>query len=349
MSSSRPGPDAVVRRARGAILAAFAALAACTYSPPPAFPRPPLSLPAAIADRYALPGRPELVQLMETKPGGLVAGELVCGDETIRFHLQRTASAGRPLVLLVPILAGGREIMFALARRLVDRGFHAAWCERVDSAMSPPQRGPELEQLFRRTILHQRALLAWLRASPELAPSSTFALGISMGGIVSAVLAALEPELDGTAVCLAGADLPAIVLDSAEARVERWREWRFEADGLGSASLLQELRRHLLTDPAHLAAFVPVDRVLVVGTSLDTVVRPGHQQLLWEALGRPRRLTLPLGHYTAALAFDPIVTAITDFFDERHDAMGPLGQPVPALAARPPSARAEAGIAPGGR
>ena len=49
----------------------------------------------------------------------------------------------------------------------------------------------------------------------------------------------------------------------------------------------------------------------------DDVVRPRYQQLLWEALGRPARMTVPLGHYTSALALGPILNAVSDFFVDR--------------------------------
>jgi hypothetical protein len=74
----------------------------------------------------------------------------------------------------------------------------------------------------------------------------------------------------------------------------------------------------------------------MVGTTLDTVVRPQHQQLLWEALGRPRRLNLPLGHYTAALALDPVITSVAEFFGERRAVTHLAG--APARSARPAGA-----------
>lgn len=290
---------------------------ACSYIPPPAFPRPARPLPAEIAARFALPEQPVLRHQTATDEHGTSQGELLCGDELIRFHLHRTDQTERPLVLLVPILAGGRDLMKILARQLVGQGYHAAWCERVAPALKPPQRGPELEQLFRRTVLHQRALLAWLKEQDDPNPTLTFALGVSMGGMVATVLAAVEPTLTGTALCMAGGDVPAIVIDSHETRIVRWRNWRQQEDGLSGAPLKQELQRHLLSDPGRIAPYIDTERVFVVATSFDDVVAPQYQKVLWEALGRPARLTVPLGHYTAALALDGIMKAIADFFDDR--------------------------------
>ena len=289
----------------------------CSYTPQPTFPRPSRTLPSNIAARFALPEQPSLRYQTPTDSRGTSRGELLCGREIIRFHLHRADLPERPLVLLVPILAGGSDLMRALARQLVDLGYHAAWCQRVAPALRPPQRGRDLERLFRRTVVHQRALLAWLAEQTDPRPASTFALGVSMGGMVATVLAAVEPTLSGTALCLAGGDLPSIVLDSAEPRIERWRDWRQVADGLSRSPLRQELARHLQSDPARLAPYVDTERVIFVSAMFDDVVRPRYQQLLWEALGRPARMTVPLGHYTSALALGPILNAVSDFFVDR--------------------------------
>jgi pimeloyl-ACP methyl ester carboxylesterase len=311
-------------RRRSAAVAAAAAgvwLAACSYVPPPSFPRPALPAPPAVSARYALPEPPRLLHLDQRSADGVVDGELACGTETIRFHLHRTPDPDRPMVLLVPILAGGDDLMRGIARRIVAAGFQAAWCDRVAAALCPPQRGADLEQLFQRTVLHQRALLAWVRHGAIPAPPATFALGVSMGGMIAAALAAVEPDLDGVAICLAGADLPGIVLDSDESRVVHWRQWRMTTDGIGTATLRQELQQTLLSDPARLAPFATTERILLVHATLDEVVRTPHQDLLWEALGRPRRILIPLGHYTSALAIDSIIASVTAFFRERRPAV----------------------------
>jgi hypothetical protein len=66
-----------------------------------------------------------------------------------------------------------------------------------------------------------------------------------------------------------------------------------------------------------LAPYVATERVLLVAATFDDVVRPRYQDLLWEALGRPGRMSVPLGHYSAALALDAVLDAIVAFFAEQ--------------------------------
>lgn len=292
-------------------------LAGCTFVDAPTYPRPPLPMPAWARATFDLPGPVELIRL-EPMPGthGL-SGDLSCGPETVHFQLHRAARQDAPLVLLVPILAGGQELLRTMAARFVTRGYHVVFCDRAGPALKPPQRGPDLERLLVRSVIHQRAMLEWLANCREVSPKATFACGISMGGIVTTLLTAVEPGLAGSAMCLAGADLASIMVDSNEPRILKWREWRRDVDGLAGTPLFQELRASLHSDPLRYAPYVATDRVFLVATSFDDVVRPAHQDLLWEALGRPERLSIPLGHYTAALALDPLVSSMADFFDGR--------------------------------
>ena len=287
---------------------------ACGYVATPSQPRPPLPLAANAPVEARVPDA--TLTASERLSDGSRRGVLAAGDESVRFRLWRDEEAApRPLVLLVPTLAGGEDLLDPVARRMRGHGFDVATCARVESALRPPQRGPDVEELFRRTVLHQRILLRWLRSDPGAAPSSTFVLGMSMGGMVAAVLAAQEPDVAATAICLSGANLAGLVLCSSEARVRRWVDWRRDEDGIGDGDLEWELRQYLHHEPLAFAAAVPAGEGLFVGAALDTVVPPRHQDLLWEALGRPARLTVALGHYTAAIAIDPILAAAAAHFD----------------------------------
>ncbi|MCK5944036.1 MAG: hypothetical protein KAI24_18770, partial [Planctomycetes bacterium] len=166
-------------------------------------------------------------------------------------------------------------------------------------------------------VLHQRVLLAWLRGGDD-PPPHVHVLGLSMGGIVSTVLAAHEPSLDGIAICLAGADLASMVLVTSERRAQRWLEWRQRTDGVGADGLHWELQQFLVHDPSRVAAEVPTEKVLFVSAAFDTVVPRPNQSLLWEGLGRPARLDVPFGHYSAAIAVDEVIAAAAAHFRARE-------------------------------
>jgi pimeloyl-ACP methyl ester carboxylesterase len=301
-----------------ATLALAALLPACASQPAPQHPRPALLLPQAMAAPYELPGPVALDQFSPGEGGRMrtFRGTLAAAAERAEFEL--VLPAGRaPFVLLLPILAGGDSLMRGLAEGLCERGFAVGWNHRVASALRPPQRGDDLERLFRRTVIQNRMLLAWARTTDLVRGDEASLFGVSMGGMVGALILAVEPDLRAGALCLAGADLPDLVVHSGEGRVRNWLAWREAEDQASTWAVSEELRGALTSDPARFAAFVPTDKVLLVHARLDDVVPVHYQDLLWEALGRPSRMLVPTGHYTAALAIGPILDAAAAFFTGR--------------------------------
>ncbi|MEM7200085.1 MAG: hypothetical protein AAF628_07455 [Planctomycetota bacterium] len=300
-----------------------ALLSACTHLPPPAHPRPALPLPTDIARRYAVAGpvhEEALVPIGGEDGTRFFRGTVTAGVERADFFLLLPDGDPRPFVMCLPILAGGEELMWIVGQGLADRGYAVAWTKRVASGLRAGQGATDLEEIFRRTVVHNRMVLAWARTQPEIDGGRTGCLGLSMGGMIGAALIAVEPTLRGGALCLAGGDLADLLIVSTEDRALKWRKWRHRHDGLGGAALRDELARELQSDPARLGAYVPTRKVLLVGGAFDDVVPRRHQDLLWEGLGRPERRLFPLGHYSAALAIGPIFGAVDRFLRRRFAA-----------------------------
>ena len=321
----------MVRRGGNAILAAGLLLTGCAHFQPATHPRPALPLPDHIAARYALDGEvfeESLVEVGNEPAYRVFRGRVRAGEEIADFHaLIPHGKGAKPFVLCLPILAGGEALMWMVGGNLVERGYAVAWTKRVASALKPGQRGPELEELFRGTVRHNRMVLEWAREQPQIDSSRMGCVGISMGGMVASALMAVEPDLQGGAVCLAGGNLADMLMVSAEPRAERWRRWRHVEDGISGSMLRAELREHIVSDPALLGPFIPTEKVVLIGGALDSVVPPNHLDLLWESLGRPERHTLPLGHYTAALAFPSIMTTVDGFLGQRLSRPPGLAKP----------------------
>jgi pimeloyl-ACP methyl ester carboxylesterase len=295
-----------------------------------------LPLPPQIQARYALPGpvvENYLVPL--DNRGRIFRGSLSCGTERCSFRLimpaQSTHEGPPPLLLCVPILAGGKSLMWYLASALANRGYAVAWAGRSGRALRRGQRGRDLEVLFRRTLLHNRMVLSWARRQPTLDSQRQGVFGVSMGGMVGTVLLALEPEVDAGVLCLAGGDLAGIIQHSTEDRIVRWRQWRQQQDGLGPFQVAREIEQELLTEPLRFGPYVPSHKVFLVATRLDQVVPMHNQDLLWESLGRPERLVMPLSHYSAVLGLGRILDSADRFLAAR------LGTPAQHTVAAAPS------------
>ncbi len=307
----------------GSVLLLLVLPAACVTHPAPETTRAPLSLRKEIQARYALPGSIHEDYLVPIdRKQRIFRGSLTCGSERCDFHLMlpskvRNNGDKPPLILCVPILAGGKSLMWFLASALTERGYAVAWTRRAGRAMTRGQRSADLELLLRRTLLHNRMVLSWARQQPDLLSQQQAVFGVSMGGMIATVLMALEPSVDAGVLCMAGGDLADIIEHSTEDRIVRWRRWRQQQDGLGPSQIAREIQREVLTEPLRFGPHVASERVFLVATRLDEVVPMRNQDLLWESLGRPERLVMPLSHYTAVVGIGRILSSADRFLAAR--------------------------------
>jgi len=233
-----------------------------------------------------------------------------------------------PLLLVTPILGGGKELARHNCRDFVRAGFHVLLAWRGTKVLRRSWSLQEPERFFRKAVAGRRALLDWAEARPEVDPRRMMAFGISMGGILTSLFVAAEPRLHSGVIALAGGDVPGIIRSSTEGRLgEFWAAKRAET-GLDDDALEDALRAAMPSDPLALAPAIDPRRVFVVTTRYDEVVPPRFQQRLWEALGRPARYDIPSGHYSGVY-YLPYITAIVSRWLRSRAEVLPLAPAAP--------------------
>jgi dienelactone hydrolase len=288
-------------------------LAGCVVdvTPRPLDSRPPAPLTSEIAARfeYAIVHSATITEGWEDADADVLEGVMtvrVEGDDEdtyvpFEYWRSRVAADPAPAVVITPILGGGREIVLSQCRILAAAGYHVVLAKRGGRIMRRTWAIEDVETFLRRGIAARRAIVDWLETRPEVDAGRLGAYGISMGGILTSVLIAVEPRLRAAVIALAGGDLPTVIRTSTEGRLVAFREHKYETLGIDPGELEERLRQALVSDPLFLAPYVDPKQVLQITARYDQVVPPAQQQLLWEALGRPTRVDLPTGHYLGVL------------------------------------------------
>jgi dienelactone hydrolase len=226
----------------------------------------------------------------------------------IEYWRTKLGTSRAPAVLVTPILGGGNDIARLIAREFAEAGLHGVIVCRGVKVLTPEWSAAEVEQAIRRGVVARRRALDWLETRPEVDPCRVSAFGVSMGGIVTAVLAPIEPRIHSAVIALAGGDLASVVMESDESRVRAYRDARMRIEPLTAGALEDGLRSQLISDPIHLARFADPSRFLCFVARWDATVPTRSQVALRAALGKPRTFDLPSGHYTA-MAYTPFIRA----------------------------------------
>jgi pimeloyl-ACP methyl ester carboxylesterase len=233
-------------------------------------------------------------------PAGL--GELtdwdVVANERVHAYLLRHHDAPRPWVVVIHghRMGESRDIRFLGSRRLHrDLGVDVAH-------LVLPMHGPRgradghafpgvdpVANLLGATqsVADARALIAWIRTQTD-APVGVF--GISLGGLVASLLAALDPDL---ACVIAGVPLTNIATMLTDTVRSRWGDEAVaEAHFLDPAPV--ELSR--LASPLSFDPVVPLERRFVYGAIGDRLVTANQAEALWQHWDRPSIMWLQGGH-----------------------------------------------------
>lgn len=311
-------------RLRAALLLALVTLAqltSCTTTALPAHPRAARELAATERARFEAP-KVELVSLAPLEEHfdvDVQRGKLAIDGQELRFYcyLPKRWKSPRPFLSVLPILGGGEEINEMVCVRLARRGIAAGTLERRWKIFKSHEQVAELETKFISAVRQQRAFLDWIATQPRIDAQHLGVFGLSVGGMIATLVAAVDARVSCAVIALAGGNLGTLVVRADEIQTQRWVKERLQADGITPRELEERIARQVSVDPVRYAQYVDPRAVLFIAARFDAVVPHENIEALWDALGRPQRIRTPLGHYTSILVLDSIVAAADRFARER--------------------------------
>jgi dienelactone hydrolase len=241
-------------------------------------------------------------------------------NNTVHAEYFRPVGDGRrPAVIVLHILGADFALSRYLAARLADRGVAAVFLKLPYYGERRPRDGRQRflsgditrsVTSMRQGVCDVRRAAAWLAARPEIDPQKLGVTGVSLGGIVSAVAAAIDPTITRAAFILAGGGLAEVLWEMPEAEARRYREM-WIASGRTKADL-EELTRPF--DPLTYAERLKGKRVMMIAGNVDEVIPPRCAKALWDAAGRPEIIWYDCGHYSAAAYLLPACRRTVEFF-----------------------------------
>jgi cephalosporin-C deacetylase-like acetyl esterase len=163
-----------------------------------------------------------------------------------------------------------------------------------------------------------RQAAAWLAAQDEIDANQLGVMGISLGGITSALAASLEPRFTKACLILAGGDMGEVAWTSTElaAARESWKK-----TGGSKESLFAALK---VIDPVTYARPLAGRQILMLNARQDEVVPPACTEALWRAFGQPEIIWWDAGHYTSVRYIFEAMAETVRFFQPTGQRAGEI-------------------------
>jgi dienelactone hydrolase len=241
----------------------------------------------------------------------------------------------RPAVIVLHILGADFPLSRYMAARLADRGVAALFVKLPYYGERRPAGGgldvkrflsADIERTvtaMKQGICDVRRAAAWLASRPDVDPHRLGVAGISLGGIVSSIVVAVDPAIREGAFLLAGGDLSTILWQMPEGKA-------FRARWIESGHTLADLKA--LTDPfdpLRYASRLRGKRVFMMAGKVDEVIPPACARALWDAAGRPPIRWYDCGHYSAVGFLLPGLRRTVEFFAAPEEVILPAERSAP--------------------
>ena len=227
-------------------------------------------------------------------------------EEVVAHLLLPDGPGPYPVVMVFPILAGSHVVSEGLAKALISHGYAVARLERPPVDLADPAVGPqEFSKAISGAVVDGRRLIDFLATHPRVDEHRLASAGVSLGGIQALLLAQTDPRVRGGFYVMVGGGLAELLWDSAEKPIRAFREriraeWALETREAFVESLRNMTRE---VDPLTYAPLLKPGVVLLASGRFDRVMPPPRTEALWQALGKPRWIHLPVGHYQLAPFF----------------------------------------------
>ena len=319
---SVPGPSSTWRLLL--VVSSIAIVGCASVAPLPEHYEAPEVLPVEIANRFCYVAAPmaETITLEDERDSyRIFSASIEPGrqgfedDSPVTFeYYEQESKHPAPVIIVLPILNGQKHVVRPFATYFADNGYAVVIVDNV-------QRRTLLEDLInpepaiQLTIMRHRRILDWIELQPGLDINRVGVFGASLGGFNALFLAATDDRIRAVAAALVGGDLPHVLTQSNERRIEEAVGRAKDTLSLDDEGMETYLRQHIQTDPMSLAPYINAQQMLMVMAKFDSAVPFENQEALRAAIGDPEAITLPTGHTTAAAYLFYLRTKMLEFFD----------------------------------
>lgn len=173
-----------------------------------------------------------------------------------------------------------------------------------------------LRETITQATMDVRRTIDWIESRPEFRPGAVGVSGTSLGAIIAAGAAAVDPRIGPQCYLIGGVDLAHILWRSS--RVVAVRD-ELRRRGYSEESLREELAS---VEPEGLLKAAAARPALVVRAQFDTIIPAQSADRLIAALHNPAVENLDTGHFGGVLVARPILRSQTEFFANAFAGLG---------------------------
>lgn len=221
-----------------------------------------------------------------------------------------------PVILVLPIFGGSNYFANTFAEYFAENGYSAIIVHRQKRYKTFSDLD-KMDKILRQIVFDHKQALDWVVMQDVFDAERIGVFGISMGSIKAALISSLDKRVKAGVMCLAGGNIAEIIATSDEKGVVRRREEYMKIHDLSQTEFHELLKSRITCDPINYAEYIDAENSLMVLGRFDSTVPYKNGNELWSKMGKPEKLTMLTGHYTAILGLPYVKMKSLDFFNRK--------------------------------
>ncbi|MGB5279417.1 MAG: dienelactone hydrolase family protein [Gammaproteobacteria bacterium] len=251
-------------------------------------------------------------------------------DNLINADFQMSKLAGKnPLLIVLPLYGSytypSDEISAGVANHS-DGGIHVLnilgeqfmWDWDALGQVSDPAQFRELmsqqAERIRVNVVDVSRIIDWAQTRPEIDTDRIAIIGFSHGALVASIATVSEPRIKTSIFVMGGANPHELIASCRLERTDTIRNMVQQRFGWDLEQYKEELEP--IFAPYNVARYeghVEPENVLIIDAYYDTCMPRTSRDALWEAMGRPERISYEYDHKVSFLSMTPL-----GFYNMRH-------------------------------
>ena len=221
-----------------------------------------------------------------------------------------------PVIMVLPILGGSYRIAKIFASYFSENGYASMIVHRNEERKIL-KNIEDIDAHLKQMVLDLKQVIDWIETQEDLDSQNIGVFGISMGGIKSSLISALDERVRASVIALAAGDIPYLLTHSNEKGIMRKKKEFMQDKNLSPDELYDTLEKRIKCDPMNYAEYINANNILMILAIFDKTVPYSKGKELRDRIGKPETIFLFSGHYSSYLYLFYIKRESLQFFREK--------------------------------
>ena len=214
------------------------------------------------------------------------------------YYVQKEETKKAPCLIILPPTGGKRDFIKTYADDYAKKGFTIMAFMRREGFFKPEQTLEYNVMLFRQAVIDVRRAIDYFETRMDADSKRIAVMGVSLGGIITALAAEADPRIKAYATIVSSAYLERILETSGYDVVKKFRKTIKTRNKIENEEMAEYAAQILKqVDPATYADRIDPARILMINGYTDNIIKYDLAKATWKIYGKPKMFVTPFGHY----------------------------------------------------